>query len=101
MKQCSASILIVAAWIAAPATALAQPAELAGRDNPKWFEPIASPQQRHDNQVKEARAALKENLAECARLKADERKACEREARTFYQQDLESAKAALSNRQPG
>jgi Ni/Co efflux regulator RcnB len=95
------SILIAAACIAAPFTASAQPAEFANRDNPKWFEPIASPQQLHANLVKEAKAALKENLAECATLKGEERKACEREARTFYQQDLERARSALSNRQPG
>jgi hypothetical protein len=97
----SVSILIAAACIAAPCMADAQPAEFANRDNPKWFEPIASPQQRHDNRVKEARAALKENLAECAALKGDARKGCEREARAFYQQDLERARAALTERQPG
>jgi hypothetical protein len=59
----------------------------------RWSTPFANAQERQRNQVKEARAALKQNLDEC-RAAGSGRKACEQDARALYTEELRKATSA-------
>lgn len=96
--------------LAAVACALAAAALPAGADEhvgynaergdpSRWYEPITTPRQRYDNEVKEARNALAEALKECRHEARDERARCEREAREQEKRDIESARSESGYRE--
>ena len=63
-------------------------------DPARWYQPAETPQQQHENAMKEAAAALAEALKECRDAAADRRQ-CEAEARSRYEDDLEHARGFL------
>jgi len=63
-------------------------------DPARWYQPVETPQQKHQNAMIEARQALLVALAECR--KYGEQKVCEAEARAQYQKDVEYAKSFLT-----
>ena len=77
------------AFLAAAVLAAALPAAAeehvgynAERGDPsRWYEPITTPRQRYENDMKEARNALADALRECRHEARAERTRCEREAR--------------------
>ncbi len=89
------------AFLAAAALAVALPAAAeehvghdAERGDPaRWYEPITTPKQRYDNEMKEARNALAEALKECRHEAREERARCEREARDENRREVEQARA--------
>jgi hypothetical protein len=94
------SIAAVAAAmaLAAPAAAFAasQATSFSDRSDPaRWYEPLETAQQKHDNALLEARNALAEALRECRRTSA-ERKSCEAAARSQYQREVSNAKTLLA-----
>jgi hypothetical protein len=58
-------------------------------DPARWEQPIATPAQRLENSMKEARNALAEAIQECRDTAA--RKECAAEARAQYQRDVAAA----------
>jgi hypothetical protein len=63
-------------------------------DPSRWSRPADTPQKQYDNAMQEASAALAEALRDC-RADAQTRKACEAEARSRYEDDVESARGLL------
>lgn len=63
-------------------------------DPARWYQPVETPQQKHQNAMIEARQALLVALAECR--KYGEQKTCQAEARAQYQKDVEYAKSFLT-----
>ena len=88
-------ICLMAAALAAPLASLAadDPALRQG-DPARWEQPIATPKQRLENSMKEARNALADAVKECRA--GAERKACEAEARAQYQRDVDAAKKQMT-----
>lgn len=64
-------------------------------DPPRWFVPADTPAQKYAVAMKEAGAALKEALADCAADGAH-KKECAAEARTQWRQDVAAARGFLS-----
>jgi hypothetical protein len=89
------------ALFAAAALAVALPAAAeehvgydAERGDPaRWYEPITTPKQRYDNEMKEARNALADALKECRHEAREERARCEREAREENKREVDEARA--------
>jgi hypothetical protein len=72
----------------------------ASDDPPRWYQPVVTPRQKHDNAMTEARNALADALHEC-RGSRNERAGCEAEARRQYQEDVSEAKALLVSERRG
>jgi hypothetical protein len=68
-------------------------------DPSRWYQPAETPRQKYDNAMIEARQALLVALSECK--KYGEEKACEAEARSQHQKDVEYAKRFLASAQDG
>jgi hypothetical protein len=64
-------------------------------DPARWEEPIATPAQRLENSMKEARNALAEALKECRASAAQ--KECAAEARAQYQRDVATARKVAAD----
>jgi hypothetical protein len=58
-----------------------------------------SAQMQYQRSKREAQAAYQEALADCRKMRASERSACTKEAKTNLQNDLAEAKKALSSGQ--
>lgn len=69
-----------------------------GSDPPRWYQEDVTPQQRYQTARKEAGAALKEALLECAKLDRLAKSACVSEARALYAEEISDAKRALFER---
>jgi hypothetical protein len=87
--------MVVAVALAAP-FAINATEQHVGRDaergDPKrWDEPVRTPEQRAENQAKEAAAALAEAIKECRDAQA--RRACVSAAREQHRRDLEETRA--------
>lgn len=54
-----------------------------------------TPQQKYQSAIREAGGAQKEALRDCALLASDARRACTREAKASYAQEMASAKLIL------
>ncbi|MBC7686019.1 MAG: hypothetical protein H7176_12420 [Bdellovibrionales bacterium] len=75
------------------ATARKQAAEVAAGGPARWQTEDATVQARLRSIRKEAAAGLQENLGNCRAEPAAARAACNREARTIYQQEMAGARA--------
>ena len=64
-------------------------------DPARWYRPADTPQLQKDNAMQEASAALAESLRECRALPREERKQCEADARSRYEDDVERARGFL------
>lgn len=100
MKNYSATgLLTTAAWVVAGIFLV--PAFAQGGDEAsltRGAAPDTTAQQRYQSAIREAGGGLKISLQECkAMAQATERKACEGEARSRYQQDMAEARAMRSN----
>jgi hypothetical protein len=90
---------IAVAMTAAPLAAFAaEDPGLRGGDPARWSEPIATPAQRLENTLKEARNALADALKECQASAG--RKSCEAEARAQYRNDVAAAKQQAADSRP-
>ncbi len=93
-----------ASWCASAAMAvlLALPAVSSAQNYEASLErgshPDVTAQQRYQTAIREAGGGLKLSLAAC-REEASNRKACEREARARYREDMEYARALRANPQ--
>ncbi len=83
----------------APELARHQAAELAKGDPARWFQEDTTPEARMRTSIKEAAAALRENLADCKKLAAGERRACSAQAHQTHREELARARQkALASR---
>ena len=89
-----ASLGAVAALLGASGGSMAQSYE---RELERTSRPDTTPQQRYQTAVREAGGGLKLSLAECRKLSANERKACESEARANYKKDMDHARELQKN----
>jgi len=78
------SLSVFAGWTGGAAAAEAG-------DPPRWYKPDVTQEERVATSRKEAFAAYKEALQECARLDRNERGTCIAEAKATLQHDLEYA----------
>ena len=90
-------VVVVAAFACASALA-ATAEEHVGRNLEKgeparWSQPDDTPQKRAATATREAKAALAEAVKECRQLAADERTACEKQAREQYRLDIDSSRS--------
>lgn len=69
-------------------------------DPARWYVPADTPKRLYDTQVKEAGAALGEQLKECRALQAG-RNDCIAQARALHRRDLEDARSLLARSQGG
>ena len=91
----SAALLFAAATGAAFAVIDGPVGKDAEKGDPaRWYQPADTPQKQHENAMQEARAALAEALKEC-RAGSTDRAECERQARSRYEDDVESARGLL------
>jgi Skp family chaperone for outer membrane proteins len=97
----AAVIFAVAALaVALPAAADEHVGYDAERGDPaRWYEPVTTPKQRYENEMKEARNALAEAIKECRHEARNERAQCEREAREQQKRDMDSARAETGYRE--
>lgn len=100
MKNYLASGLLgAAAWVVAGAISV--PAFAQGGDEASLARgavPDTTVQQRYQSAIREAGGGLKVSLEECKTLpQGKERKGCEAEARSRYQQDMANARAMRTN----
>ncbi|MFZ3126325.1 MAG: hypothetical protein WA129_14745 [Acidovorax sp.] len=100
MKNYWASGLLgAAAWVVAGAISV--PAFAQGSDEvslARGAVPDITAQQRYQSAIREAGGGLKVSLEECKTLpQGKERKGCEAEARSRYQQDMANARAMRTN----
>ncbi|MBP3982154.1 MULTISPECIES: hypothetical protein [unclassified Acidovorax] len=100
MKNFSASGLLAAvAWVVAgvfSAPAFAQGGEEASLT--RGAIPDTTAQQRYQSAIREAGGGLKISLEECRAMpQGKERKGCEADARSRYQQDMANARAMRTN----
>jgi hypothetical protein len=91
--------LSAASFLTAAGVAVAAIEGPVGRDAEKgdparWSRPADTPQKQFDNAMQEAKAALGEALREC-RADPPTRKACEADARSRYEDDVEAARGLL------
>lgn len=94
MKRIALIAAAALAAIALPAGAEEHVGRDAERGDPaRWYEPITTPKQRYENEMKEARNALADALKECRHEARDERARCEREAREQNRREVEEARA--------
>lgn len=86
--------------VSAPALALEEHVGVNAEkgDPARWYQPADTPQQKYQNTMKEAGAALAEARNEC-RSQAGDRKSCENAAREQYRRDVEYARGFLSRPQ--
>jgi hypothetical protein len=93
----AAATCALAATLAYPATppAVEHVGINAERGDPKrWYVPADTPQLKYETQVKEAHAALGEELKECRALQAG-RNDCIAQAKAQHRRDLADARAQL------
>jgi hypothetical protein len=64
-------------------------------DPARWYREDVTPRQHFETARKEAGAAYKEAIMDCAKLYGAERAACMKEARQTYKQDLADAQRLL------
>lgn len=100
MKNYSASgLLAAAAWVVAGV--FSAPAYAQGGDEASLARgavPDTTAQQRYQSAVREAGGGLKVSLEECRAMPlGKERKGCEADARSRYQQDMVNARAMRTN----
>ena len=67
-------------------------------DPARWFDPADTPEKKYATAMKEAAAALKENLIECRELEREARAACERSARAQHLAEVAIARGHLASR---
>ena len=79
------------------ATVRKQAAEVAQGGPARWNTEDATVQARLRTIRKEAGAGLQENLGNCRKEPAAARAACNREARTIYQQEMSGARARATS----
>lgn len=79
------------------ATVRKQAVEVAQGGPVRWHTPDATLQARLRTIRKEAGAGLQENLGNCRRLAASERRACITEARAIYSQEMAGAQARAAS----
>jgi len=86
--------------VSAPALALEEHVGINAEkgDPARWYQPVETPQQKYQNVMKEAGAALAEALKDC-RSQPGDRKSCEGAAREQYRHDVEYARSFLSRPQ--
>lgn len=75
-----------------PALARHQAEELAKGDPARWFQEDLTPEAKLRTGSKEAAAALRENLADCKKLGAPERRDCMQQARQTYREEMARAR---------
>jgi hypothetical protein len=63
-----------------------------GGDPARWYRPADTPEKLYQTHVKEAKAALKEALADCRSGARTDRRACASDAMQTYREDMEAAK---------
>lgn len=100
MENYSASgLLAAAAWLVAGA--FTAPSFAQGGDEASLMRgaaPDMTAQQRYQSAIREAGGGLKVSLEECKAMpQGKERKGCEAEARSRYQQDMANARAMRKN----
>jgi hypothetical protein len=100
MKNCSASgLLATAAWVVAGA--FSAPVFAQGGEEASLMRgavPDTTAQQRYQSAIREAGGGLKVSLEECRAMPpGKERKGCEADARSRYQQDMANARAMRTN----
>lgn len=83
-----------AALLGASGAAMAQSYEA---ELERTARPDTTAQQRYQTALREAGGGLKLSLAECRKLSASERKACESDARAHYKKDMEHAQEMRKN----
>ena len=76
------------------------PGSLAQAGDPgRWYCPADTPEKLYQTHVKEAKAALKEALADCRSQSGTDRRSCVSDAMELYRADMESAKNQLAGRE--
>lgn len=78
------------------ATARKQAAEVAQGGPARWYQEDVTAQARLRTVQKEIAAGLQENMGNCRKLPAAERKGCMAEARALYQQEMAGARARVA-----
>jgi len=68
-------------------------------DPTRWYEPADTPAKKFRTQMKEAGAALKEQLEECRG--SSNRRACEEEARELYRTEVARVRALFATTERG
>lgn len=61
----------------------------------RWQEPLATPRERYENAMLEARNALAEEIRQCRRGPRPERKRCEAQARAEHDREVAEARRVL------
>ncbi len=87
------SLLLAASSLSLHAIAATDTPE---KDPARWSQADVTPQQRYQTMKKEADAAYRDALKECKSKRGAERTECNKEAKSYHQADLESAKKARS-----
>ncbi|MCM2347799.1 MAG: hypothetical protein NDI95_14365 [Acidovorax soli] len=104
MKNYSASgLLAAAAWVVAGTMSVSAFAQGGAEASlMRGAVPDTTAQQRYQSAIREAGGGLKISLEECKAMpQGKERKGCEAEARSRYQQDMADARAMRSNPDKG
>jgi hypothetical protein len=70
-----------------------QAAEIAKGDPPRWYRADNDLSAQMRSRRKEIAAGLQEALGACRKLASSERRACQQEARTTYQQEMAALRA--------
>jgi len=100
MKNCSVSGLLAAAALVV-AGAFSAPVFAQGGEEASLMRgavPDTTAQQRYQSAIREAGGGLKVSLEECRAMPpGKERKGCEADARSRYQQDMANARAMRTN----
>lgn len=84
----------IASLLLAPAMVLAQNYDASLE---RGARPDTTPEQRYQTAIREAGGGLKLSLADCRKLSAAERKACENQAHATYKQDMQKAREMRKN----
>lgn len=96
VKLCS-SLASVGAFAALLSTSGMAMAQSYATELSQGAHPDTTPQQRYQSAIREAGGGLKVSLAECRKLSAGERKACDTEARASYKKDMDYASELRKN----
>ncbi|HEY0061855.1 MAG TPA: hypothetical protein VGC21_07025 [Telluria sp.] len=76
----------------APELARHQAMELSKGDPARWFQEDVTPEQKLRTSSKESAAALRENLADCKKVGARDRRDCEQQAHQTYREEMARAR---------
>jgi hypothetical protein len=76
------------------------PGSMAQNGDPaRWYRPADTPEKLYQTHVKEAKAALKEALADCRSEGRSDRRSCASDAMQTYRDDMEAAKNQRAGRE--